>query len=97
VIADAGRAIGLAVATLFNVLNPDLLVLGGHLAAAGDLLLDGIRESVGRAALPEAARRADIVGGVLGERAQVLGALALVVSEADRAFPTRLALETTAR
>jgi predicted NBD/HSP70 family sugar kinase len=97
VIADAGRAIGRAVATLLNVLNPELLVLGGDLAAAGDLLLDRVRESVGRAALPEAARTAAVVAGVLGERAQVLGALALVVSEADRAFPTRLALEAPAR
>ena len=36
-----------------------------------------------------------VVAGVLGERAQVLGAIALVVSEADRAFPTRLAAEAT--
>ena len=90
VIHDAGRALGQVVATLLNVLNPELLVMGGDLAGAGDLLLDGVRESVGRAALPEAARRADIVAGVLGDRAQVLGALALVVSEADRTFPTRL-------
>jgi glucokinase-like ROK family protein len=90
VIHDAGRALGQVVATLLNVLNPELLVVGGDLAGAGDLLLDGMRESVSRAALPEAARRAEVVAGVLGERAQVLGALALVVSEADRTFPTRL-------
>jgi glucokinase-like ROK family protein len=90
VIHDAGRALGQVVATLLNVLNPELLVVGGDLAGAGALLLDGMRESVGRAALPEAARRAQIVAGVLGDRAQVLGALALVVSEADRTFPTRL-------
>jgi glucokinase-like ROK family protein len=90
VIHDAGRALGQVVATLLNVLNPELLVVGGDLAGAGDLLLDGVRESIGRAALPEAARRAEIVAGVLGDRAQVLGALALVVSEADRTFPTRL-------
>jgi glucokinase-like ROK family protein len=89
VIHDAGRALGHVVATLLNVLNPELLVVGGDLAGAGDLLLDGVRESVGRAALPEAARRAEVVAGVLGDRAQVLGALALVVSEADRIFPTR--------
>ncbi len=88
VIHDAGRALGQVVATLLNVLNPELLVVGGDLAGAGDLLLDGMRESVGRAALPEAARRAEVVAGVLGDRAQVLGALALVVSEADRIFPT---------
>jgi predicted NBD/HSP70 family sugar kinase len=91
VIADAGRAIGQAVAMLLNVLNPELLVVGGDLAAAGDLLLDGVRESIARAALPSAAQAAGVVAGVLGERAQVLGAIALVVSEADRAFPTRLA------
>jgi predicted NBD/HSP70 family sugar kinase len=86
VIQDAGRALGGVVATLLNVLNPELLVVGGDLAAAGDLLLDGVRESVARAALPEASRGAEVVAGVLGDRAQVLGALALVVSEADRAL-----------
>jgi predicted NBD/HSP70 family sugar kinase len=92
VIDDAGRALGQVVATLLNVLNPEMVIVGGDLAAAGDLLLDGIRESVARAALPETSRGAQLVAGVLGERAQVLGALALVVSEADRALPTRLAL-----
>jgi predicted NBD/HSP70 family sugar kinase len=91
VVGDAGRAIGHAVATLVNVLNPELVVVGGELAAAGDLLLDGVRESIARAALPAAADAAGVVAGVLGERAQVLGAIALVVSEADRAFPTRMA------
>jgi len=90
VIHDAGRALGQVVAMLLNVLNPELLVVGGDLAAAGVLLLAGVRESISRAALPEASRGAEVVVGVLGERAQVLGALALVVSEADRAFPTRL-------
>ena len=55
VIGDAGRALGQVVATLLNVLNPEMLIVGGDLAAAGDLLLDGIRESVARAALPETA------------------------------------------
>jgi predicted NBD/HSP70 family sugar kinase len=92
VIHDAGRALGQVAASLLNVLNPEMIVVGGHLAAAGDLLLDGMRESVARAALPETSRRAQLVAGVLGQRAHVLGALALVVSEADRALPTRLAL-----
>jgi predicted NBD/HSP70 family sugar kinase len=83
-IHEAGRALGQVVATLMNVLNPELFVVGGHLGAAGDLLLDGVRESVSRGALPETSRRATLVAGVLGDRAHVLGALALVVSEADR-------------
>ena len=80
-IADAGRAIGQAVSMLLNVLNPELLVVGGDLAAAGDLLL-GRRARVDRARprCPSAADAAGVVAGVLGERAQVLGAIALVVS-----------------
>jgi glucokinase-like ROK family protein len=83
VIADAGRAVGGAAALLCNILNPQRLVVGGDLAAAGDLLLDGVRESVRRWALPAAADVAEVVPGVLGERAEVLGALALVASEAQ--------------
>jgi predicted NBD/HSP70 family sugar kinase len=86
VIADAGRVVGSAAAFMFNVLNPQRLVVGGDLAAAGDLLLDGVRSSVRLAALPAAADAARIVAGVLGDRAQVLGALALAVGEADAAL-----------
>jgi predicted NBD/HSP70 family sugar kinase len=90
-IARAGDAIGRATAMLLNVLNPQLVVVGGELAGAGDLLLDGVRARVGAEALPAAAETARVVAGVLGDRAQVLGAIALVVSEADRALPARVA------
>ena len=86
VIADAGRVVGSAAAFVFNLLNPQRLVVGGDLAEAGDLLLDGVRESVRLAALPAAAETATVVAGVLGERAQVLGALALAVGEAGVAL-----------
>ena len=86
VIADAGRSVGQAAAFVFNVLNPQRLVVGGDLAAAGDLLLDGVRSSVRLAALPAAAESARVVAGVLGERAQVLGALAQAVGEAGAAL-----------
>ncbi len=81
VIADAGRHIGVAVANLCNLLNPQRVVVGGDLAAAGDLLLDPLRATVGRYAIPSAARSLSVVTGVLGERAAVLGAVALVLRE----------------
>ncbi len=89
VIADAGRAIGKAAATLVNVLNPELLIVGGDLSDAGELLLDGVRESLQRSALPTAVQAATVVAGSLGDRAEVLGAIALVLSEADRDHPLR--------
>ncbi len=93
VIADAGRAIGKAAATLVNVLNPELLIVGGDLSDAGELLLDGVRESLERSALPTAAQAATVVAGSLGDRAEVLGAIALVLSEAERDHPLRPMVE----
>jgi len=81
VIADAGRQIGSGVATLCNLLNPRRVILGGDLAEAGELVLSPIRDSVARYAIPSAARQLSIVPGTLGGRAEVLGALALVMSE----------------
>jgi len=81
VVADIGRHVGSGVANLCNLLNPSRVVLGGDLAEAGDLVLDPIRDSVSRYAIPSAARRLTVVPGALGGRAEVLGALALVLSE----------------
>ena len=83
-VGEAGRALGVAVANLCNILNPECVIVGGELSAAGDALLDPIREVVGRLAIPSAVGDLEIVPGVLGERAEMLGALALVMHEADR-------------
>ncbi|MFD5417732.1 ROK family protein [Streptomyces sp. NPDC127069] len=81
VISDVGRHVGSGVASLCNLLNPSRIVLGGSLAEAGELVLAPIRESVGRYAIPSAARQLSVLTGSLGGRAEVLGALALVLSE----------------
>lgn len=44
-LGDLGRMLGRAVASLCAVLDPELVVIGGGVSAAGDLLLDPIRES----------------------------------------------------
>jgi predicted NBD/HSP70 family sugar kinase len=95
VVADVGRHIGSGVANLCNLLNPSRVVLGGDLAEAGELVLGPIRESVSRYAIPSAARQLSVAPGALGGRAEVLGALALVLSEMgdstllDSALPVR--------
>jgi predicted NBD/HSP70 family sugar kinase len=97
VIGDAGRLIGVQVANLCNLLNPQRVIIGGSLSAAGDILLDPIRASLERCALPMAAATADVVAGELGNRATVLGALSLVFRQVDpfelrpRQGPVRLA------
>ena len=85
--ADAGRILGRSVAAIVNAFNPELIIVGGALSAAGDVLLDPLREAVHRYAIPSAAEDVRITCGVLGDRAEVLGALELAARQSDVAAP----------
>jgi predicted NBD/HSP70 family sugar kinase len=82
-IAEAGREIGVALAGLCNLLNPDCVIIGGDLSAAGELITEPVLESIRRYAIASAADQVRVVAGVLGERAELLGALALVLHAQD--------------
>jgi predicted NBD/HSP70 family sugar kinase/biotin operon repressor len=84
VVDDAGRAIGRVLADACNILNPTAIVVGGELSTAGAPLLAGIRESIDRYAQPAIAQAVQITPGALGERAEVLGALAAIIGDTDR-------------
>ncbi len=75
--------LGLAVAGVCNLLAPERVLIGGELAAAGPLLLDPVRAMVRRSGIG-AARETPVLAAVLGERAEVLGAIALVLRESRR-------------
>jgi predicted NBD/HSP70 family sugar kinase len=91
-VADAGRHIGKVLAAAVNLLSPELIVIGGDLSQAGDLLLDPIRGAIQRSALPAGAARVTVTCGQLRERAEALGAAAVILDE----YPRRLALQGTA-
>ena len=57
-----------------------MIVVGGELGRAGEVLLDPMREQVHRNTIPATAHDVEIVAGVLGPRAELLGALALVLA-----------------
>jgi predicted NBD/HSP70 family sugar kinase len=90
-IADAGQVVGAVVAGLVNLFSPEMVVIGGDLGEAGDLLLDPLREAVRRDALPAAAAELKVVAGELGERANLLGALALVLMQSEHEVAARVA------
>jgi predicted NBD/HSP70 family sugar kinase len=92
VVNDAGRAVGRAVADLCNFLNPAAVIVGGDLSLAGDALLDGVREEIDRYALPGAAEAVEVKAGVLGDRAEMLGALAVVIADTSRLRSAGLAV-----
>ena len=51
VIADAGRALGVAIAGVCNLLAPERVIVGGELAQAGELLVEPVRAMVRRSAI----------------------------------------------
>lgn len=81
-VRDAGRSIGAVLASVVSLLNPSVVVLGGQLAEAGDVLLAGIREIVYRRATPLATEHLEIVSSRTGQTAGVLGAIRLALDEA---------------
>jgi predicted NBD/HSP70 family sugar kinase len=78
-IGDACAHIGAAVATLCNLLNPQRVIVGGDLAAAGPLVLEPLDAALRRGAVRSAADDVSVREGELGDRAEVLGAVALVL------------------
>jgi glucokinase len=87
VLAQAGRAVGRAVAMTMAVADPDLVVLGGSVAvAAGPLILDPARQEVARNhPLLTMARAVPIVLAQAGPAAAALGAADLARDRHDRA------------
>lgn len=77
-ISDAGATTGRLLASVCNLLDPDLIVIGGDLAAAGELLLEPMRGALRRHALGLVGTRVKVVSGALGLRAGALGGIALL-------------------
>ncbi|SFI22732.1 Sugar kinase of the NBD/HSP70 family, may contain an N-terminal HTH domain [Microbacterium saccharophilum] len=76
VIADAGRHIGIAAASLCNLFDPELIVVGGELAQAGEILMAPMRHALERSALAATGGLPEIVGASFGEWAECRGAIA---------------------
>jgi glucokinase-like ROK family protein len=77
----AGQYIGQAAATLVNNFNPALILIGGGVAAAGDMLLAAIRRTVYRRSLPLSTRDLRIAFSPLSDTAGLVGAAFMVIDE----------------
>jgi glucokinase len=70
---EAGRLLGYGVANLVSLFDPEIVVIGGGLAAASDLFLDALRKAMKERGQPLAARQVKIVTSQLGGEANLLG------------------------
>ncbi|HEU4335462.1 MAG TPA: ROK family protein, partial [Candidatus Eisenbacteria bacterium] len=82
VVHEAAEHLGIAVASLLNLMNPAMVILGGGLARLGGVLLDPLRETVRRRTLISSLVACDIRTSQLGERASAVGAATMVLEAA---------------
>ena len=81
VVAEAGRYLGVALASLANVFDPDVIVIGGGVTAgAGELLLEPAREELRRRALPPM-NETPVTLAELGADAGMIGAAQMALEE----------------
>jgi glucokinase len=74
VFRQMGFYLGIALADLVNVLNPEVIVIGGGAAAGWDLFINHVRDQIHYRAFREPAQRAKLVRAELGDDAGILGA-----------------------
>lgn len=80
-IEQAGHALGKGLAVLVNIFNPELIILGGELSKAADLLIEPIERNLEVHTIDRIRKDASIVVSKLGDDARIMGALALVVNK----------------
>jgi glucokinase len=74
VVRDTAKYIGMALANLVTIVDPQIVVLGGSIAEAGDLLLEPTRHELTRRISPAASQHVEVVPAALGASAAAIGA-----------------------
>jgi glucokinase-like ROK family protein len=80
-ISETGAALGLGVANLINIFNPEMVIIGGSLSIVGKYLLPTVEEVIEERTLEVMRRPIRILVSAFGSDASVMGAVALVVQE----------------
>jgi glucokinase len=95
-LATVGRALGIGIANMITVVSPDRVVIGGGVAAAGDLLFEPIRAELRRRVRTTSLDEVEIVTAELGIWAGAIGAaIHGAEAEAERAAEAAEPAETS--
>ena len=79
ILGEASEYLGRGISYLLNVLNPEMVVLGGAVAQAGETLVGPVRASVARHSLLSAG--VAVVPSTLGNRAELTGAVFMAIDQ----------------
>ena len=84
IVAEAGKYLGVGISYLINILDPQMVVLGGDVLEAGEALLQGTRSSMAEHSLKGA--QIPVVVSALGEDAGLIGAVFAAMDQAVRSY-----------
>ncbi len=76
--SKVGQSLGVALAGIVNLLNPDCVVIGGGVANAGRVLFDQVKDTISKRAMGVPAKQVKIFKAKLGDDAGLIGAAILV-------------------
>ena len=76
---ETGSALGMGVANLINIFNPEMVVIGGSMSAASEFIIPSVQMIVEKRSLANIRKHTQILGSAFGTDASVVGAAALVV------------------
>jgi predicted NBD/HSP70 family sugar kinase len=82
--SEAGYNLGLGIAILITLFNPELIILSGRGAAAGKLWLAPIQQAINEHCIPKIAEDTQIKISTFGRRVDLIGAAALVMENYER-------------
>jgi glucokinase len=77
-IQDMGESLGIAISNIVNILNPEMVILGGSLMGAREILTEVITKSIRSHCLSPIAAGVKVVASELAEKSGILGASTLV-------------------
>jgi glucokinase len=81
IVSEAAKYLGIGLANLVNIFNPELIVIGGGLSKMGDLLLKPARKELKERAFQLPADTVRVVRARLGSNAGIVGAAAYVFAQ----------------
>ncbi|HEY0755878.1 MAG TPA: ROK family protein [Ktedonobacteraceae bacterium] len=81
VVEEVENYLGIALANIIHLVNPSVIILGGPVAQAGDLLITPLQARVQALCMEEAREAMYIVQGKLGAEANIIGAITLALQD----------------
>lgn len=81
ILLDAAKCMGASLASISNILNPEVVILGGTVMHAGDFYFEAIKSAFEEDSLTNVSRSIPVIKSQLGDKAAAKGAVSLIISE----------------